>query len=73
MNQAKVLIVEDEAPVRQMIAFNLNRAGYSVDEAGDVASARSCIADNRPDLVLLLLVLRALRLVILLRAEISPH
>ena len=49
----KILIVEDEAPVRQMIAFNLNRAGFSVDEAGDVATARSKIADNRPGLVLI--------------------
>jgi len=48
----KVLIVEDEAPVRQMIAFNLNRAGFTVDEAGDVATARAKIADNPPDLVL---------------------
>ena len=53
MNQIKVLIVEDEAPVRQMIAFNLNRAGFTVDEAGDVTTARSKIADNRPDLVLI--------------------
>lgn len=52
MSQAKVLIVEDEAPVRQMIAFNLNRAGFAVEEAADVASARSLIADNPPDLVL---------------------
>jgi len=49
----KILIVEDEAPVRQMIAFNLNRAGFSIDEAGDVATARSKIADSRPDLVLI--------------------
>jgi len=48
----KVLIVEDEAPVRQMIAFNLSRAGFSVDEAEDCATARNRIADNRPDLVL---------------------
>jgi two-component system phosphate regulon response regulator PhoB len=48
----KVLIVEDEAPVRQMIAFNLKRAGFTVDEAADSASARNRIADNRPDLVL---------------------
>lgn len=52
MKQPKVLIVEDEAPVRQMIAFNLNRAGFSVAEAGDCASARSHMADDRPDLVL---------------------
>ncbi len=52
MSQPRVLIVEDEAPVRQMIAFNLNRAGFAVDEAADVATARSRIADNPPDLVL---------------------
>lgn len=48
-----VLIVEDEVPVRQMIAFNLKRAGFDVDEAGDVATARNKIADNRPDLALI--------------------
>jgi two-component system phosphate regulon response regulator PhoB len=53
MSQPKVLIVEDEAPVRQMIAFNLTRAGFSVDEAGDVSSARNKIADDPPDLVLI--------------------
>jgi two-component system phosphate regulon response regulator PhoB len=52
MKQPRILIVEDEAPVRQMIAFNLHRAGFQVDEADDCASARRHIADNRPDLVL---------------------
>ena len=48
----KVLIVEDEASIRQMIAFNLARAGFTVEEAQDCASARTRIADGRPDLVL---------------------
>jgi two-component system phosphate regulon response regulator PhoB len=52
MAQIKVLIVEDEAPVRQMIAFNLGRAGFLIDEAPDCATARARIADNPPDLVL---------------------
>jgi two-component system phosphate regulon response regulator PhoB len=52
MAQLKVLIVEDEAPVRQMIAFNLSRAGFLIDEAPDCATARTRIADNPPDLVL---------------------
>jgi two-component system phosphate regulon response regulator PhoB len=52
MAPRKVLIVEDEAPIRQMIAFNLTRAGFEVDEAGDCSSARTRIADGRPDLVL---------------------
>lgn len=53
MKPPRVLIVEDEAPVRQMIAFNLSRAGFDVEEVGDCASARNSIADNRPDLVLI--------------------
>lgn len=52
MATRKVLIVEDEAPIRQMIAFNLARAGFEVDEAGDCSTARTRIADGRPDLVL---------------------
>jgi two-component system phosphate regulon response regulator PhoB len=52
MSARKVLIVEDEAPIRQMIAFSLARAGFDVDEAEDCSSARNRIADGRPDLVL---------------------
>lgn len=52
MTPRRVLIVEDEAPIRRMIAFNLVRAGFEVEEAADCAAARSCIADRCPDLVL---------------------
>jgi len=53
MSARRILVVEDEAPIRQMIAFNLARAGFVVDEAEDVSTARSRIADSRPDLVLI--------------------
>ena len=53
MSARRILLVEDEAPIRQMIAFNLTRAGFEVDEAGDSASARTLIADLRPDLLLI--------------------
>jgi two-component system phosphate regulon response regulator PhoB len=52
MGVRKVLIVEDEAAIRQMIAFNLSRAGFEVDEAESCSAARIRIADSRPDLVL---------------------
>ena len=52
MSARRILLVEDELPIRQMIAFNLTRAGFEVDEAGDSASARRQIADSRPDLLL---------------------
>ena len=52
MTSRRILVVEDEAPIRQMITFNLSRAGFEVMQAEDCASARSQIADLRPDLVL---------------------
>lgn len=47
-----ILIVEDEKPIRDMIAFSLRRNGFEVSEAADAASARSGIMNNRPDLLL---------------------
>jgi two-component system, OmpR family, phosphate regulon response regulator PhoB len=52
MTATKILIVEDEAPIREMIAFHLARAGYDTLEAGDCRSARQLLADERPDLAL---------------------
>ncbi len=52
MGSRRILVVEDETAIRQMIAFNLLRAGYEVVEAEDCRTARSLIADERPDLVL---------------------
>jgi two-component system, OmpR family, phosphate regulon response regulator PhoB len=49
----QVLIVEDERPIREMIAFGLKRAGFEVREAGDCRSAREQLADRRPDLLLI--------------------
>jgi two-component system phosphate regulon response regulator PhoB len=48
----QILIVEDEKPIRDMIAFGLRRAGFMVSEAEDCGEARLRIADSRPDLLL---------------------
>lgn len=48
----QILVVEDEQPIREMIAFALRRAGHDVREAEDCRAARVQIADRRPDLVL---------------------
>jgi two-component system phosphate regulon response regulator PhoB len=53
MTASKILIVEDEAPIREMIAFHLVRAGYETIEAADCRSARELLADERPDLALI--------------------
>ncbi len=52
MSSRQILIVEDERPIRDMIAFGLRRAGFEVAEAEDCREARARIADRRPDLVL---------------------
>jgi two-component system phosphate regulon response regulator PhoB len=52
MTSKQILIVEDEKPIRDMIAFGLRRAGFDVREAEDCSMARASIADHRPDLVL---------------------
>ncbi len=49
----RILVVEDEAPIREMIAFHLSRAGFEVDQAGDCRQARELLADHRPDLAII--------------------
>lgn len=48
-----VLIVDDEQPIREMVEFSLDRAGFHVVEAADAAGARVAVADHQPDLILL--------------------
>ncbi|MGH8496916.1 MAG: phosphate regulon transcriptional regulator PhoB [Gammaproteobacteria bacterium] len=52
MSAKRILIVEDEEPIREMIAFGLRRAGFEIAEAADFRSARASVADSRPDLML---------------------
>lgn len=54
---AKVLIVEDESALRDVVAYNLQRAGYEVLEAGTASEGLSLARSARPDLVLLDLML----------------
>lgn len=50
---AKILIVEDELALAETIAFNLTEEGYSVVTVGDGLQALPTIHQERPDLVLL--------------------
>ena len=50
---SKILIVEDERPIREMIAFHLSRAGYETLEAADCREARELLVDERPALALI--------------------
>jgi two-component system KDP operon response regulator KdpE len=49
----RLLLVEDDAPTRRMVAANLAAHAYRVVEAGDVQSALRSWDAERPDLVLL--------------------
>lgn len=48
-----VLIVDDEAPIREMIAVALEMAGYECMEAANTQEAHAQIIDRKPDLILL--------------------
>ena len=53
MNAKHILIVEDEQPIREMVAFALANAGYDVQEAADARQAQIRISERLPDLMLL--------------------
>jgi len=53
----KVLVVEDEADIRELIKYNLEREGYSVEEAATGSEALERIRRRCPDLVVLDLML----------------
>ncbi|MFK0571018.1 phosphate regulon transcriptional regulator PhoB [Endozoicomonas sp.] len=53
MSGKTILIVDDEAPIREMVAMVLEMAGYQCIEAANAKQAHSLVIDNRPDLILL--------------------
>ena len=53
MQQPRVLVVEDDQPIRASIRRALAYEGYAVAEAGDGESALVEVRDSPPDLILL--------------------
>ncbi|EWG98145.1 phosphate regulon transcriptional regulator PhoB [Halomonas sp. BC04] len=53
MTAKTVLIVDDEAPIREMIAVALEMADYRVLEADNAQTAHAMVVDHQPDLLLL--------------------
>lgn len=53
MEDKTILIVDDEAAIREMIRMSLDMAGFDCLEAGDIQEAHSQIIDMKPDLLLL--------------------
>ena len=56
-NAGRVLVVEDDEGIREMLKYNLVTAGFTVHEAGDGASGLRTARTARPDLILLDLML----------------
>jgi two-component system phosphate regulon response regulator PhoB len=52
-NQPSVLVVDDEAAIRDMIQFALERAKMNVLTAADAQQALVQISEHRPDIILL--------------------
>ena len=48
-----ILVVEDETAIREMLGVTLQRAGFSIIEAGDTREASDRLGEQMPDLVLL--------------------
>jgi two-component system phosphate regulon response regulator PhoB len=49
----RILIVEDEPAICEMLTFALSGSGYQCEVAADVRRARGLVADSNPDLVVL--------------------
>lgn len=50
---AKILIVDDEPRIRELIRENLQYSGYTCEEAGDGSAALSLLSGGGYDLVIL--------------------
>jgi two-component system phosphate regulon response regulator PhoB len=53
VDNKRILIVEDEASIRDMLRLALERAQFQVMEAGDAQAARLKVAEAHPDLILM--------------------
>ncbi len=53
MSTARILVVDDENDIRELVREILSEEGYAVDTAANAAEARAACARQAPDLVLL--------------------
>lgn len=53
MNNQTILIVDDEPTIVEVVALYLRREGFAVQTAGDGATALALVAQQRPDLIVL--------------------
>lgn len=53
MRQQRILVIDDEPRVREVVTAYLEREGFRVEEAADATAARSKLETDPPDLVIL--------------------
>jgi DNA-binding NtrC family response regulator len=51
-DKLRILVVDDEAALREVLSLRIAAWGYEVETAGDVAEAEAALVASRPDLVL---------------------
>ena len=49
----RILVIEDEAAIREMLGYALMKEGYIFEEAADAESARLVLERRKPDLILM--------------------
>jgi CheY-like chemotaxis protein len=75
VSERKILVVDDSVDVREVHALILEQAGYTVDTAGSGVEAFAKVKADRPDLVLLDIVMPemdGLELLLKLRSDLAP-
>ena len=50
--KGRILIIEDEEGIREMLGYTLMKEGYQFDEADSVEQAQPLINSESPDLIL---------------------
>lgn len=51
--KGRILVIEDESAIREMLGYALMKEGYEFREAADVEQARPLLSGSPPDLILL--------------------
>jgi len=51
--KGRILIIEDEAAIREMLGYSLMKEGYVCAEAADIEQARAQVQSAKPDIILL--------------------
>ncbi|MDD2815413.1 MAG: phosphate regulon transcriptional regulator PhoB [Thiotrichaceae bacterium] len=53
MSETHILLVEDEAAIREMLKLSLSKSGFIIEEAESVRQAQTLIFNRLPELILL--------------------